>query len=736
MIQMSFERNLKDLPPLVFEESKIRDVIRVYNNSDYRVYKRVKIKGEDKYKRVYYYNIASAFDIETSSFYDCGEKRAIMYVWQFGIDGIVIIGRTWDEFRLMMNILYEELSLSSDHRLIIYVHNLGFEFQHFRKEMEPWKWEKVFALKERTPIYALLENGIEFRCSYLLTGRKLELLGESLTTYKVKKLVNSLEYGLKRFPWTPLTQEELDYCANDARVVMAAVQEKIDTEGSIIKIPLTKTGYVRRFCREHTIRNREEPKESQKYKDLMNMLTLTLDEYKMCRQAFQGGFTHAYYRKEGKTLTNVRSLDFTSSYPAVMVAEKYPISKGTWVKVKDREEFEKLCKDKCVIAEMEFCDITQRVDWDSPISESKCLVLEGGIINNGRVFGAKRLVIIATNIDYEIYQKFYTAREVSIGKCLVYDRAYLPKLFMDAILELYVGKTEYKDVESKIIEYALMKEMLNSGYGMIVTDIVRGEITYIDDWGNAYDNKDIEEINKLELKQIEDYNNSVQRFLFYPWGVFVTAYARRNLFEGILECGSDYIYSDTDSVKVENYSKHAPWFESNNKDIINRIENAVNFRGIDVYKTRPKSKDGEIKYLGVWSDEGEYTRFKTLGAKRYMTEKNKKGENIIDITVAGVNKEFAVPYIKYKYPEKEFEHFDTKLLIPAEYEYKGKKISGTGKLTHTYIDKDMSGIASDYLGVEGRYEGKSGIHLEGSDFCMKISESYINFLLGIRTETT
>ena len=39
-----------------------------------------------------YYNIPAAFDIETSSLYDRGNKFATMYIWQFGILNWVTYG--------------------------------------------------------------------------------------------------------------------------------------------------------------------------------------------------------------------------------------------------------------------------------------------------------------------------------------------------------------------------------------------------------------------------------------------------------------------------------------------------------------------------------------------------------------------------------------------------------------------------------------------------------------------
>ena len=58
----------------------------------------------------YVYSIPAAFDIETTSIYDVqGEKCGIMYLWGFGINGYVIIGRTWDDFILLYDCIVEML---------------------------------------------------------------------------------------------------------------------------------------------------------------------------------------------------------------------------------------------------------------------------------------------------------------------------------------------------------------------------------------------------------------------------------------------------------------------------------------------------------------------------------------------------------------------------------------------------------------------------------------------------
>lgn len=198
-------------------------------------------------KKTQYYNVPTSFDIETSSFQTNGKKQAIMYEWTFSYNGEVWYGRFWEDFIDLLNILYEVLDLSLDKRLIIYVHNLSYEFQFIRKRLV---WDKVFALKEREVLYACTIAGIEFRCSYLLSGYNLDTLAKNLHKFKIKKLVGDLDYSLVRTPLTPLSKQELQYCINDVQIVVAYIAELIERDRGITNIQLTKTGYVRKFCRD------------------------------------------------------------------------------------------------------------------------------------------------------------------------------------------------------------------------------------------------------------------------------------------------------------------------------------------------------------------------------------------------------------------------------------------------------------------------------------------------------
>ena len=136
-------------------------------------------------KKITYYNIPCGFDIETSSFYENfiqkpENKRSLMYAWKFGISNLSIKGRTWEQLMILSNVITEVLELSEDRRVICYVHNLGYDFQFFRPYFE---FSRVFALDMREPIQAITEGGIEFRCSYKLSGYSLEKVAEHLTRH-------------------------------------------------------------------------------------------------------------------------------------------------------------------------------------------------------------------------------------------------------------------------------------------------------------------------------------------------------------------------------------------------------------------------------------------------------------------------------------------------------------------------------------------------------------------------
>lgn len=670
--------------------------------------------------KIEYYNIVFAFDIETSNFTvpckkgDSNNKRAIMYIWQLAVNGRVIIGREWSDFLLLINRIVEFLQLNKNKRILIYVHNLAFEFQFIRKM---FNWVKVFAIDKRKPIYAITDCGIEFRCSYILTNYSLAKLGDQLHKYHISKLTGDLDYNLIRTPLTPISKTELQYCINDVLVVSAYIKEQIETEKNISRIPLTCTGYCRRYVRHNCLyAGGKKGKQAQfnKYHNLMlSMQIKDVAEYDQLKRAFMGGFTHAGAKYSGQLVENADSIDFTSSYPYALLSEKYPMSTGRLVEIKSKEQFENYLKYYCCVFDIELKGVKSKFEYENYISVSKCIKKSNVVNNNGRIYSADMITMTITNVDFDIIRKTYDYDSCTIYNFRVYRKGYLPKEIIDSIIKLYKDKTTLKGVEGKEVEYLNSKGLLNAIYGMMVTDIVRDDIVYDNqsEWG-------LNECNSI--KELARYNKSRRRFNFYAWGIFCTAYARKNLWTGILEFGKDYIYSDTDSIKCKHFNDHIDYVNKYNQMCEMKLRLMCDHYGIDYTELTPKTIKGEVKPLGVWDYEGHYEYFKTLGAKRYMIAENGK----IKITVSGVNKKVAVPYLmdKYKSVKTCFDNFNESLKIPAEY---------TGKLTHYYIDNAYTGVVTDYMGVKYKYQALSGVYLEGASYDFDISSEYLNFLKGV-----
>lgn len=660
---------------------------KIYHPLDIiNIIKEIKPKIQ-QYKNTKYFYTINAFDIEFSTVYQDDEPYGFMYVWQFCFDGYTIIGRTWDEFLFVLDVIHNMCGVDLNHRMLIFVHNLSVEFSYIRKY---FIWETVKCNDNRKPIQAVTNTGFEFRCSYQLSGYSLKKLAEQLNRHTIKKLLGELDYNIPRNNKTVLTDDEISYCKNDVDIIVCYIDELLDEHRYLGALPLTKTGFVRKYCHSHL--------QSKKYKELiMSMKINDYIEYLQLRRAFQGGFTHANYHHVGKTLSDVGSYDLTSAYPAVMCYEMFPMSTPEYRESVTEDEFLELSKTYLLIADFEFTSLVDILDVDHIISESKIMNLEDVETNNGRIISMYKGVITATNVDFDMYRRFYTYDDVKIRNVRIYKKRYLPDEFRDIILTFYQDKNMLKNVIGREVEYKNKKAMLNSLFGMIVTDIIKDEYMYDTTWS-------------VHKNTIDDYRtkinkyNTEQRILYYPWGVFITAYVRRIIFNAILELRNDYVYSDTDSVKILNVEKHKSYFEKFNSDVEEKLKRAL---GKKYERAIPNGK-----MLGAFDFEGVYKHFKTLGAKRYMYYKN--GLNIV---CSGLPKTRPLLYLTTKYETLSdiFDFFTIEgFTIPKQY---------TDRLVTYYHDEPYSAIIDGVSMTE-----QSGMALKPSAFNATLSDVFLDLV--------
>lgn len=551
------------------------------------------------------------FDIETSKIPkdNDGHYEAFMYIWQICIEGNVVFGRRWEELQDFMQKVVNAYKLSEGERVVVYVHNLSFEFQFIQ---DYFKFVDVFAMASRSILTAKTAH-LEFRCSYKLSNMSLAKFIENTPNTLHYKGVDDLDYATVRTPDTELTEIEYGYCFNDVKGLYECVMELLK-EDNIATIPLTSTGYVRRDCRNAMNKNKNNRK-------MFLRSRLTLLQYKLLRECFRGGNTASDRYLTNLILKIVGSYDLSSSYPFQMIAREYPLGKWNYGVIPDIKTLEEYSSKYCTIARYTFKNIRLRDEKPIPyIPQSKCLSLgDDREIYNGRILHADFLTISMTNIDYDIVKEQYEYDEIAVEEFHYSRKGLLPKELRDTIMYYFEKKSKLKGDEEHYYEYMKSKNKLNSIYGMTVTNILNTEIEYHD---GEYTEKKMTEEEMQEA--LDKYYKNHRSFLNYSWGVFVTAYARRELEDGLNIAGLDTIYCDTDSVKF--IGNHDREFEAYNE----RLNKECEEKGIRNYT----EVNGKRYYMGIFDKEKGYDEFITLGAKKYAFLQNGK----LGITVSGLSK--------------------------------------------------------------------------------------------------
>ena len=556
--------------------------------------------------KIKYKDAICAFDIETTRFPDI--EQSILYVWMFHLKqlDLTIVGRTWEEYDKLLKQVLEELE---DNTLCIYVHNLSYEFQ-FLRAIYNFSQDEVFAVDKRKVLKCTMyDSRIEYRCSYLHSNMSLAEYAKKMGVAHQKLSGDEYDYTKTRYPWTPLTDKELQYCTHDVIGLCEAIETEMKADGdNLYTYPLTSTGYVRRDAKKamRTV--------SQSY--VKNQLP-DIEVYKMCREAFRGGDTHANRYYAGRVIKNVKSADRSSSYPDVQCNCEFPVSEFFRAGPMDFDRLIHLItvRKKAVLMRVAITNLRLTDEfWGCPyLSRDKCRRIERGVFDNGRILSADYLETTITDVDLRIIIDQY-----SFDDLCAFDVAYarygkLPKPLIAETIAYYKAKTELKNVSGQEIYYMKSKNKLNSIYGMMAQDPVKQSIIFADgDWKSGEESMD----------ELLDASNR-KAFLCYQWGVWVTAWARYRLQEGIKLAGDNFVYCDTDSVK---YIGEIDWAEYNKQLIADSLKSGA-------YATDPA---GITHYMGVYESDGEYAEFKTLGAKKYAYTYKEGGET--HVTIAGVNK--------------------------------------------------------------------------------------------------
>jgi len=210
---------------------------------------------------------------------------------------------------------------------------------------------------------------------------------------------------------------------------------------------------------------------------------------------------------------------------------------------------------------------------------------------------------------------------------------------------------------------------------MMVTNIFQSEVNFNPEDPEQWVVTDLKYEDVLKgLEKLRVWYNK-KYFLSYSVGCWITAYARRHIFELLEAPGMDgrAVYCDTDSIF---YLGHYDW-SAYNKEADYYLWEACRYHGIDFERTRPKDPEGGIHPLGHFEMEKPFDRLRSLGAKKYCEERDGK----LYLTVSGINKE-AVDCL-----EGQLENFRDGFVFDKDTNYYDDegKLHGTRKLEHTYL---------------------------------------------------
>ena len=446
-------------------------------------------------------------------------KQSNMYIWMLGINDQIYYGRTWDELKTMML----KINFFVPYRKYIYVHNLSFEFQYLQSV---FNFKNVMARKSHKVMSAeLVDYPVTFKCTYFMTNCSLEKISSQFNL-DIKKKVGDLDYSLIRSSATNLSELEMSYCEYDCLVLYEYIKKELQEYGTLKNIPNTSTGKVRKQLHDRVDKDWE-------YRNKVARSVNTDGHiYNLLIQAFSGGYTHSNWLYTDKIIKNVSSFDFTSSYPYVLTTSPMPMSSFSKCSITNLDDmlpiFAYLIKIRMTNVETN--------QFNTFLSKNKCTHIEGGRYDNGRIIKAKSLETVITDIDYQYIKKSYSFDyEVLEIYQSIYD--YLPKQFIEFILEKYIEKTKLKNVEGKEYEYSRSKALFNALYGMAVTNNIRDEVEFSNDIGWT----ETPLTNDQILEKLQKEKKA--RFMSFAWGVWCTAYARNNLIQNILKLDKYLVYS-------------------------------------------------------------------------------------------------------------------------------------------------------------------------------------------------
>ena len=318
-----------------------RELVTAYRPEEMKIPVMPFHRLQRNHKIIQYASEYICLDTETS--HD-RQDRGWVYQWAAKYGKTYIYGRRPSEIIDMFRILAEAYHLNYEKKIIIFVHNLSYDFQYLKHYIYQYDPTADVLAIDSHGILQIDMNGFKLICSYKLTNLSLAALSKNYSDLYVKA-AGEIDYNLIRYQDSELNDTDWLYMLSDVASQYDGIKGYLRMQGysHAYMAPITSTGFVRNSCRKNS-------RSDKSWRDEFRNSALDLEQYNLLRQAFMGGVTICGWRHAGETVRgdNLRHVDFTSSYPARQILDYFPVGKGSWYgEVECLEELEELCTTKC-----------------------------------------------------------------------------------------------------------------------------------------------------------------------------------------------------------------------------------------------------------------------------------------------------------------------------------------------------------------------------------------------------
>lgn len=573
--------------------------------------------------KVEYVNLTCTLDIETTN----TELDGFLYTVQANFGGINVLVRYVEDWLDIVDKLVENFELNPERKLVIYVHNLGYEHIYLTQIMrDRYGLADILLTKSRKPLYIRYNNGIELRDSLKLFQKSLAGATKGLPH---AKMVGDLDYKIYRTPDTPLSPDEWNYCINDVQGLYEAIERlKCEHGYNSATIPLTNTAMVIEEINKHC-------RKDGKCMQAMKNLKLDKQQTRLAYKCMAGGDTHGTRWRAGRVYYDCNSYDLKSAHPSQQLLKKFPSGKpitlpgGTTL-----AELDALTESGYGwIAQIFIYDFAIKPECPNPtISVSKCEQIEESRgTDNGRLLGALGALIYMDSNDFQRFREGYDfdESEVVAVEAVAFYLNYLPDGYREAILDKFKIKESAPEGQERVFA----KVCVNTAFGASAQKTVRDEYRLPDTDGLLDASHLSWECNLEELEEKDISKKQTNKFPFL-WGLWTASLSRLALWELQKTVGWEkLIYWDTDSVK----------FEGEKVPEVDAVYNAA-VRDLCIERGAVvQNKKGKTVYIGSAEDEHPtvnygYSEFIFLHAKCYAAKAWDGEAYQIETTIAGVGK--------------------------------------------------------------------------------------------------